>query len=79
MTDALRLHGRVDYLSLNYQDYDGQLTNWVAALEWRFARHWGVGAGYRYVDYKLEETTSQFNGRVQYKFSGPTLLVNAAF
>ncbi|HEY6511382.1 MAG TPA: outer membrane beta-barrel protein [Burkholderiaceae bacterium] len=79
MTDALRLHGRVDYLSLNYQDYDGKLTNWVAALEWRFARHWGAGAGYRYVEYKVEETTSEFNGQIQYKFRGPTLFVNAAF
>ena len=79
MADALRLHGRVDYLSLNYKDYDGSLTNWVAAVEWRFARHWGAGAGYRYVDYELEQSTSRFDGKLEYKFRGPTLFVNAAF
>ena len=44
MSETWRLHGRVDFLSLNYKDYDGSLTNWLAAVEWRFARHWAPGS-----------------------------------
>jgi hypothetical protein len=71
--------GRVDYLSLNYEHYDGKLVNWMAAIDWRFARNWGLGAGYRYVDYKLESTKTNFHGEVNYRFKGPTMYVEAAF
>jgi len=73
------LRGRVDYLSLKYNDYDGRLVNWMAAVDWRFTRNVGVGLGYRYVDYKLEADKADFRGEVQYTFKGPTLFVNVAF
>ena len=80
VTDSLRLRGRVDFLSLKYQGYDGSLVNWLAALDWRFATHWGVGIGYRHIDYKLvDEGSSKFHGEVNYKYRGPVVFVNAAF
>jgi hypothetical protein len=71
--------GRVDYMSLSYDRYDGSLVNWLAAIEWRFAKHWGAGLGYRHVDYKLESWTPDLRGRVNYKFNGPAIFVYAAF
>jgi hypothetical protein len=79
VTDQWILRGRVDYLSLNYDNYDGSLINWLAAVEWRFHKNWGAGLGYRYVDYKLEATKESFHGEVNYKFQGPTLYIGAAF
>ena len=79
LSEQWRLRGKVDYLSLKYNDYDGSLLNTALAVEWRFAKHWGVGIGYRYVDYKLDVEKTDFHGEVNYKFSGPTLFVNAAF
>jgi hypothetical protein len=73
------LRGRIDYLSLDYQDYNGSLANAMAAVEWRFAKNWGAGLGYRYVDYKLESTKESFHGEVNYRFQGPTLYIGAAF
>jgi len=78
-TPQLILHGRVDFLSLKYQDYDGRLMNWMAAVDWRVAKNFGFGAGYRYVDYKLDATKSDFTGEVRYKFKGPTIFANMAF
>ncbi len=78
-TPQLALRGRVDYLSLNYQDYDGRLMNWMAVVDWRFAKNFGMGAGYRYVDYKVSATKTNFNGQVQYTFKGPTIFVNMGF
>ncbi len=79
MTDQLALRGAVDLLSFKYDEYDGRLINWMAAIDWRFAKNWGAGIGYRYVDYKLEAESSDFRGEINYKFRGPTFFVNAAF
>jgi hypothetical protein len=78
-TPQLALRGRVDYLSLAYQDYDGRLINWMGMLDWRFTKNFGAGVGYRYVDYRVSATKTNFNGEVQYKFKGPTLFVNLGF
>ena len=79
VTPQVMLRGRVDFLSLKYQDYDGRLLNWMAAVDWRFSKNVGAGLGYRYVDYKLEATKTDFTGEVKYTFKGPTIFINAAF
>lgn len=79
LSQQFQLRGRIDYLSLNYGDYDGSLVNLLLALDWRFSRHWGAGFGYRYVDYKLEADTSKLVGEINYRFKGPTLFVTAGF
>ena len=79
LTDMLMLRGRVDFLSLNYGDYDGRLINWLAALDWRFSKNVGAGVGYRYVDYRVDATKSDFTGEVKYAFKGPTIFVNMGF
>jgi|EndMetStandDraft_4_1072995.scaffolds.fasta_scaffold26911_3 hypothetical protein len=79
VTPQVMLRGRVDFLSLKYQDYDGRLLNWMVAVDWRFSKNVGAGLGYRYVDYKLEATKTDFTGEVKYTFKGPTIFINAAF
>ena len=73
------LRGRVDFLSLKYNEYDGRLMNWMAAVDWRFAKNVGAGIGYRYVDYRLDATKNDFTGEVRYTFKGPTIFVNMGF
>jgi len=79
VTPQVLLRGRADYLSFNDGRYDGRLLNWLAAADWRFDRHIGAGLGYRYVDYKLRSTASDFTGEVRYAFRGPTIFVNVGF
>ena len=79
LSEQWQLRGRVDYLSLQYGDYDGSLVNVMASFDWRFHKNWGAGVGYRYVDYTLDAESSDLRGEVNYKFHGPTLFVNAAF
>jgi hypothetical protein len=71
--------GRLDYLSLNYGDYDGSLVNFNVGVDYRFSRNFGVGIAYRYVDYDLIVTKSKFNGSVNYQFNGPLLYVVGSF
>lgn len=79
VADSWLVRGRIDYLSLSYEQYDGELINANATVSWRFAKNWGVGLGYRYVKYTVESTKSNFHGEVKYDFKGPTLFVEAAF
>ena len=71
--------GRVDYFSLDYDKYNGSLTNWTAAVDWRFVKNFGVGLGYRYVDYKVGVSKENFHGEVKYQFNGPTLFFEGAY
>jgi hypothetical protein len=73
------LSGRVDYFSLKYNDYDGRLLNATAGLDYRFHRNFGVGLGYRYIDYDVSVTKSSYNGDVKYRFSGPVIYGVASF
>jgi len=73
------LSGRIDYFSLKYNEYDGSLLNLTAGIEYRVVRNFGIGAGWRYVDYDLDVTKARFNGGVKYKFKGPALYATASF
>jgi hypothetical protein len=79
ISEQWQVRGRIDFLSFEYDEYDGSLTNWLAAIDWRFARNWGAGAGYRYVEYELDSTKGNFLGQVNYRFRGPTIYLEAAF
>jgi len=73
------LSGRIDYFALGYNEYDGSLVNFSAGVDYRFHRNFGVGLGYRYVDYDLDLTKTNFTGNVQYQFSGPVLYAVGSF
>jgi hypothetical protein len=79
VADSWLVRGRIDYLSLSYEQYDGELVNAMATVSWRFAKNWGVGLGYRYVRYVVESTKSNFHGEIKYDFRGPTIFLEAAF
>jgi hypothetical protein len=44
----------VEYFKISEGDIDGQLANFLLALEYRFSGIWGVGAGYRDVEYDYQ-------------------------
>jgi hypothetical protein len=73
------LSGRIDYFSMNNDKIDGSLVNINTGAEYRVSRHFGVGAGYRYVDVDLSVTGSNLTVSVISKFSGPTLFAVASF
>lgn len=71
--------GRIDVLSLKVGDYRGKLLNVQANLVYRFTPNVGLGLGYRYDDYKLKANRGDWRGRLEYKFSGPQVLVDVGF
>ncbi|HET9734190.1 MAG TPA: outer membrane beta-barrel protein [Burkholderiales bacterium] len=73
------LSGRVDVFSLEYEEYDGSLTNVTVGVDYRLLRNLGLGAAYRYIDYDLNVTKSSLNGGINYRFSGPLLYLVSSF
>ena len=79
LTPKWLLSGRVDVFSLEYENYDGSLTNVTVGVDYRFFRNVGIGAAYRYIDYDLNVTESKYNGGINYRFSGPLLYLVSSF
>lgn len=73
------LSARGDYLSLKIDDYKGRLFNGEAAVTWRFSKNVGIGAMYRYVNYRVDVDKDRWVGRLQYRFSGPALFLRVGF
>jgi hypothetical protein len=81
------MQGRVDYFALEYQEYSGSLLNFNVGLEYQLAKHFSLGAGYRYVDleFTAEKTLSvgdlsdDFSGEFEYHYSGPTLYMSFSY
>ena len=78
------MQGRIDYFTLEYQEYSGSLLNLNVGLEYQLARHFALGAGYRYVDLEFTadktlgvgEVSDDFRGEFQYHYSGPTVYLS---
>jgi hypothetical protein len=75
----LYLMGDLGYLSLKYDKYDGELISARGGLEWRPVRHFGLGAGYQYVDVDLKVDETDSEERYNVRFYGPVLFVSVGF
>jgi hypothetical protein len=45
LAESWVVRGRVDWLSLDYENYKGSLTNWLVAVDWRFVKNWARASG----------------------------------
>lgn len=70
---------RADVFSLRRGGYDGRLVNAQANVLYRFTRQTALGLGWRIDDYRVDADRGSFSGRVEYRFSGPQALFEAAF
>lgn len=73
------LGARADFLSLTIDDYDGRLINAQASAAYEVTRGLSLGAMWRYVDYRLRASKTDWSGQVNYRFSGPMAFVEYRF
>ena len=73
------INARADYLKLGIGDYDGSVLNAQASVSYRVADNFGIGVGYRYVDYDLDVTKPDYVASFDYKFWGPSIFLEAGF
>ncbi len=77
--DKLLIKGRFDWLSLDVDSYDGQLTNTSVALQYQAFDNFGMGVLYSHLGISLEKDEQPTNWEVEMSYQGPSLFVNANF
>jgi hypothetical protein len=73
IADNWRLTGFGQILKVKIDEYDGELYNYSAAVEWAVLPNAYVGLGYNYYDYRLTSEKDRARGKFEFKFDGPTL------
>ena len=71
--------GRADAFAIDYKGYKGRLLNFQANVQYRFTGNFALGVGYRYDQYKLNETRRDPRGELRYTFQGPQVFIDAGF
>jgi len=79
LTDEWALRFRVDWLSLKYDERGGSLTNTGLDVLYQPFRHVGFGLGLRNYSLKVDLANSDWHGRINMTFVGPTAFVTATF
>jgi hypothetical protein len=75
----LQVNARFDWLSLTIDNYTGRLINTEVSTAYSIHKNFDVGVMYRLVDYGLKVKQDSWKGRVDYKFSGPAIFIQAGF
>ncbi|MFN3983285.1 MAG: hypothetical protein ACK4SA_23145, partial [Caldilinea sp.] len=70
--------GRLNWFSIRVDDLKGGITDAEAYVHWKAKKNFGVGAGYRHLDYRLDIDRS-YTGRIRYRFGGPSVFLTAGF
>lgn len=79
LTDQWAVSGRLDRLSLSYQNYDGSLTAMGLDLMYQPFRHVGFGLGYRSLYINLDAEASGRTLQLKQSFQGPLVFMNLSF
>jgi len=73
------LHGRVDWIGASIGDYDGDLWNATAGVNYQAFRHIGFDLYWQYFKLNVNVDKSDWNGGVDLTYSGPVLAVTGAW
>ena len=79
LTDRWLLNIRVDRLSLDTGDIDGDVFSSGAEFIYQPWRHFGIGIGYRDINFKVSSTSDDWRGKAQVQQNGPMLFVSSTF
>jgi hypothetical protein len=73
------VNARIDYLSLTIDEYRGRLINTEVSAAYSVRHNIDIGVMFRLVDYRVAVERPDWNGRVDYRFSGPAMFVQVGF
>ena len=62
-----------EFFSLEYQDFDGSLTDFYAGVDYQLFEHVGIGLGLNSVRIDMEVENNDWNGDLDWKYEGVLL------
>lgn len=75
----LTFSSTMGWLSLNYEDYEGDLLALELEVDYALTHNFGIGAGYRYIDYGVTKHGERLTSSFDSLFKGPTVYAVARF
>lgn len=79
LTDKVYVDGRIGWLSLDYDNYEGNLTTLRVSAEWRAWERTGIGVGYQFIDIDVDRKGSRGRDTFDLEFKGPILFMSVGF
>jgi hypothetical protein len=79
LTNEWAVRMRVDWLSLSYGDYSGDIRNTAIDVLYQPFRNVGFGIGMRTLIVDVEIDSSDWHGKARTAFSGPTAIMTVSF
>ena len=79
LTDRWLLTMRVDRLSLDTGDIDGQIFSSGLDVIYQPWRHFSIGLGFRDINFQINSTSDDWRGKAQIQQSGPALYFATSF
>ena len=80
VTPKLGLHLEGIGFALGYENYNGKLIELIADVQYWPWRNVGVGAGYRFFGFGVEDKDIDgLDGQLKYNYHGPSLYITAGF
>jgi len=67
------LHGRIDWISANINEYDGTMWNFNAGVNFQAWKHVGFDLSYQYFNIDLSVDDGDWIGGAEMRYSGPVL------
>lgn len=73
------VNGRVGWLSMNYDEYSGDLLRANTSLEYRPIKHLGLGIGYNFSELNVTRDQRLHSETFELDFSGPLFYIRGGF
>ena len=73
------LDGQVQYFALSFDNVDGSILNYRAAVTWQPRKWVGIGIGFDSFNVDADVEKSHFSGSMDWTYSGPQVFYNVSF
>jgi hypothetical protein len=79
INDKFYVQALAQWLSIDYDVYEGRLSDVNASFVWQAFEHWGFGVGYNTFTTRLDVDGDNFHGSMKWRYGGARLFVIASF
>jgi hypothetical protein len=79
LTHNFWLDATAQYFALSIDEFDGSLQDYRVMVTWQPKKWLGVGLGYNHFKVDVDVDKSDFNGSLDWTYSGPMIFYSASF
>jgi hypothetical protein len=73
------LDAQAQFFAIQFDEYDGSLTDFKVSVVWQPTKYLGIGVGYNEFVTELDVDAERFLGELRFGYSGPLAFVSVGF